>query len=50
MKSLRLKRKICWTKCRKELVVGDTLILSWIYFDWVYDSDTYAGEMKFVLE
>ena len=31
-------------------MVGDTLILSWIYFDWVYDSDTYAGEMKFVLE
>ena len=33
-----------------ETMVGDTLILSWIYFDWVYDSDTYAGEMKFVLE
>ena len=33
-----------------ETMVGDTLILSWIYFDWIYDSDTYAGEMKFVLE
>ena len=33
-----------------ETMVGDTLILSWIYFDWVYDSDTYEGEMKFVLE
>jgi len=33
-----------------ETMVGDTLILSWIYFDWVYVSDTYAGEMKFVLE
>ena len=33
-----------------ETMVGDTLILSWIYFDWVYDSDTYEGEMNFVLE
>ena len=33
-----------------ETMVGDTLILSWIYFDWVYESDTYEGEMKFVLE
>ena len=29
---------------------GDTLILSWIYFDWVYESDTYEGEMKIVMD
>ena len=31
-------------------MVGDTLILSWIYFDWVYESDTYEGKMKIVLD
>jgi hypothetical protein len=31
-------------------MAGDTLILSWIYFDWVYESDTYKGKMKIVLD
>ena len=31
-------------------MAGDTLILSWIYFDWAYESDTSEGEMKIVLD
>ena len=31
-------------------MIGDTLVLTWIYFDWVYESDTFSGEMKIVLE
>ena len=31
-------------------MIGDTLVLSWIYFDWVYESDTFHGEMKIVLD
>ena len=33
-----------------QIMVGDTLILNYIYFDWVYESDNYSGEMRFVLE
>jgi len=31
-------------------MVGDTLILYYMYLDWVYESDNYSGEMRFVLE
>ncbi len=31
-------------------MVGDTLILTWLYFDWVDESDFYEGEMKIVLD
>ena len=31
-------------------MIGDTLVLTWIYFDWVYESDTFSGEMKIVLD
>jgi hypothetical protein len=31
-------------------MVGDTLILSWIYFDLVEESDIFNSEMKIVLE
>ena len=33
-----------------QIMVGDTLILNYVYFDWVYESDTYSGEVRFVLE
>ena len=33
-----------------QIMVGDTLILNYVYFDWVYESDNYSGEMRFVLE
>ena len=31
-------------------MVGDTLILTWLYFDWVDESDSYEGEIKIVLD
>ena len=33
-----------------QIMAGDTLILNYVYFDWIYESDTYSGEMRFVLE
>ena len=31
-------------------MVGDTLVLDYYYFDWIYESDLYQGQMKFVLD
>ena len=31
-------------------MVGDTLVLDYYYFDWIYESDLYHGQMKFVLD
>ena len=31
-------------------MIGDTLVLNFFYFDWIYDSDLYSGQMKFVLD
>ena len=31
-------------------MVGETLILRWLYFDWVDESDTYESEMNIVLD
>ena len=31
-------------------MIGDTLILDYYYFDWIYDSNLYNGQMKFVLD
>ena len=33
-----------------QIMAGDSLILNYVYFDWIYESDTYSGEMRFVLE
>ena len=32
------------------IMVGDTLILDYYYFDWINESDIYNGQMKFVLD
>ena len=33
-----------------KIMVGDTLILDYNYFDWINESDIYNGQMKFVLD
>ena len=33
-----------------KIMVGDTLILDYYYFDWINESDIYNGQMKFVLD
>ena len=32
------------------IMIGDTLVLDYYYFDWIYESDLYQGQMKFVLD
>ena len=32
------------------IMIGDTLILDYHFFDWIYESDTYSGQIKFVLD
>ena len=32
------------------IMIGDTLVLDYYYFDWIYESDLFQGQIKFVLD